>query len=82
MDETSISEKYGEGEMKKISLKELATITAGQGAPKPELFSNEGLPFVRAGCLEELIAGKKESDLELISNDVARELRMNLYPEG
>jgi type I restriction enzyme, S subunit len=68
--------------MKKISLKELATITAGQSAPKPELFSNEGLPFVRAGCLEELIAGKKESDLELISNDVAKELRMNLYPEG
>ncbi len=68
--------------MKIISLKELATVTAGQSAPKPELFSNEGLPFVRAGSLEELIAGKKESDLELISNDVAKKLRLNLYPAG
>ena len=82
MDERCISEEYDEGEMKKTSLKEIATITAGQSAPKPELFSNEGLPFVRAGSLEDLIAGKKESDLELISNDVAKELRMNLYPEG
>ncbi len=68
--------------MKKVPLKELATITAGQSAPKPEMFSNEGLPFVRAGSLEELIAGKKESDLELISIDVAESLRLRLYPAG
>ncbi len=46
------------------------------------MFSNEGLPFVRAGSLEELIAGKKESDLELISIDVAESLRLRLYPAG
>ena len=68
--------------MKKIPLKELATITAGQSAPKPELFSKEGFPFVRAGSLEELIAGKKESDLELISIDIAEALRLRLYPAG
>lgn len=68
--------------MKKVPLSSLATIAAGQGAPKQNEFSAIGTPFVRAGNLEDLIAGKKESNLELVSEEIAQKRKLKLYPKG
>ncbi len=42
--------------MEKVKLGNVAEVQAGQTAPKPDMFNdNQGLPFIRAGHLEELI---------------------------
>jgi len=68
--------------MNKVSLCTVATVSAGQCAPSPHDFSKTGKPFVRAGSLEDLLSGKKETDLELISEDTAKKLGLKLYPKG
>ncbi|MBU0483919.1 MAG: restriction endonuclease subunit S [Proteobacteria bacterium] len=68
--------------MKKTPLSSIATIAGGQGAPKPNEFSDTGTPFVRAGSLEALLSGKKESELELVSKETAQKRSLKLYPAG
>lgn len=69
--------------MQKVKLGDIAQITAGQGAPQGEdKFGNEGLPFVRAGNLADLLNGKNESDLPKIDFSVAKKFRMKEYPQG
>ena len=68
--------------MRKIPISSIADVTAGQGAPKPDEFSDSGIPFVRAGSLEDLLAGKRESDLELVPADTAKKRKLKLYPKG
>ena len=63
-----------------IKLSEFAKVTAGQAAPKE--FSNEGLPFIRAGHLEELLAGSKLESLPKVSNEVAKKKRLKVIPKG
>ncbi|ADU66435.1 restriction modification system DNA specificity domain [Desulfurispirillum indicum S5] len=68
--------------MRKVPISSIADVTAGQGAPKPDEFSDSGIPFVRAGSLEDLLAGKSESDLELVPAQTAKKRKLKLYPKG
>ncbi len=68
--------------MKQTALDQLATVSAGQGAPKDNEFSDSGIPFVRAGSLDGLLSGKSESDLELVSNEIAKLRKLKTYPKG
>ncbi len=60
----------------------LVTVSAGQSAPKDSEFSKSGTPFVRAGSLEALLGGKNEAELELVSDEVAKQRKLKLYPKG
>lgn len=68
--------------MKQTPLSQLAVVSAGQGAPKDNEFSESGTPFVRAGSLEALLSGKNESELELVSTDTANLRKLKTYPKG
>ncbi len=68
--------------MKRTPINFIADVAAGQAAPKPDEFSDSGIPFVRAGSLEDLLAGNSESDLELVSAETAKKRKLKLYPEG
>lgn len=68
--------------MKRTPLSQLASVSAGQGAPKDNEFSEIGVPFVRAGSLEALIAGRNESELELVSAETAKLRKLKTYPKG
>jgi len=68
--------------MKQTPLEQLATVSAGQSAPKDNEFSEAGTPFVRAGSLDGLLSGRKESELELVSDATAKLRKLRLYPKG
>lgn len=68
--------------MKQTPLNQLTIVSAGQAAPKDDEFSDHGLPFVRAGSLDGLLAGKSESDLELVSEETAKLRKLKAYPKG
>lgn len=62
---------------------DVCQVSAGQGAPQGEdNYSDEGIPFVKAGNLVELINGKQESDIQKVSNEVAKTHRLVLYKAG
>lgn len=69
-------------QMKPTPLSQIATVSAGQAAPKDDEFSDHGIPFVRAGSLDSLLTGKAESDLELVSDETAKLRKMKTYPKG
>jgi len=57
-------------------------VTTGQSAPQSEdAFSTTGIPFIRAGSLEPLLAGKAESSLELIDDLSAKKHKLKLFPK-
>lgn len=68
--------------MKPTRLSQLAVVSAGQGAPKDNEFSESGIPFVRAGSLEGLLSGKNESELEHVSPETAKLRKLKTYPKG
>ncbi|MBD2802944.1 restriction endonuclease subunit S [Xenorhabdus sp. M] len=68
--------------MKRTPLSQLASVSAGQGAPKDNEFSGSGVPFVRAGSLKALLSGKSESELELVSPEMAKLRKLKIYPKG
>jgi type I restriction enzyme S subunit len=68
--------------MKRVSLSQLASISAGQSAPKDHDFSDFGTPFVRAGSLDGLLSGKSEADLELVSSETAKRIKLKTYSKG
>ena len=58
-------------EYKKLG--DICQVSAGQGAPQGEdNYSDVGTPFVKAGNLVELINGKQESDIQKVSDEVAK----------
>jgi type I restriction enzyme S subunit len=61
-------------------LGKVVDVSAGQPAPKPTDFSEDGYPFIRAGSLEGLLSGLTEDDCEKIDAQTARRYRMRLYP--
>lgn len=64
-------------------LGEIANISAGQGAPQgAENYSEEGTPFVKAGDLFYLVNGERECDIQKVSEEVAKNHRLKLYPKG
>lgn len=67
---------------KTIALGKVVDVSAGQPAPKPNEFSDQGRPFIRAGSLEGLLSGRSEDECEKIDEPTARKNRLRLYPEG
>ena len=66
-----------------VTLKEIATISAGQNAPQgDEKYYENGMPFVKAGNLQELIDGKSLNDIQKVSYEVAEEYKLKLFKEG
>ena len=65
-----------------VRLSEIAKIKAGNVAPKKDAFTEDGIPFVRAGSLTNLLAGGSLADLEKIDGGTAQKLRLTLFPAG
>ena len=64
-------------------ISDFAEVFAGGGAPQnANDFSEDGIPFLRAGSLPKLLYGAKESDLEKITNEVAKKHRLQLHQKG
>jgi type I restriction enzyme, S subunit len=67
--------------LSKAKIKEFAKVGAGQGAPQRETdFSTEGIPFIRAGSIEELLNGGDEMALPKVNSEIAKEYRLKVYP--
>ena len=68
-------------EIKKLG--DVCIISAGQGAPQGESnYCTNGIPFVKAGNLEDLINGLPESTIQNVSDEVAKKHRLKLYKAG
>ena len=65
-----------------MRLGDIASVKAGNVAPKKGLFSERGIPFVRAGSLSRLLDGESPISLERIDKTTADKLGMHLFPEG
>lgn len=66
--------------MSDVLLGDISIVTTGQSAPQEkDAFSEEGTPFIRAGSLAGLLAGKKEIEFEKISDEKAKEYRLKLF---
>ncbi len=64
-------------------LSELAEIGAGQGAPQGDTnYCDDGVPFVKAGNLQDLTSGSSLDDIQKVSEDVAKAHKLKLYPKG
>lgn len=70
------------GERETVKLSEIAKIKAGNVAPKKDAFTKDGIPFVRAGSLTNLLAGGSPADLEKIDGGTAQKLHLTLFPAG
>lgn len=58
-------------------------VKIGQSAPQDKsAFSDTGMPFVRAGSLEGLLAGESLDSLEQINEDNAQKYKMKIFPKG
>ncbi len=66
--------------LNKSAIRYFAKVSSGQGAPQRETdFSEEGIPFIRAGSLENLLNGKNEDELPKVRQEIAREYKLKLY---
>ena len=64
-------------------LRDIAEIGAGQGAPQGESnYCTDGIPFVKAGNMESLTSGGSLNDILKVSERVARDHKLKLYPKG
>jgi len=63
-----------------VRLGDITKILAGQSAPK--VFSNNGIPFIRAGHLDDLINGVNLDSLPKVSDDVAKKCKLKKIPKG
>ncbi|MBA4336545.1 hypothetical protein C0416_02100 [bacterium] len=70
--------------MKIIKLAKIAQVSAGQGAPQGDNnFGIEGIPFIKAGNLEDLIITNDEyKTCKLVNKTVAQEYKLKLHPKG
>lgn len=67
----------------KKKLREIAIISAGQSAPQGEHnYCDNGIPFIKAGNLIDLLNGKEEVDVQKVCESTARSHRLKLYPAG
>jgi len=66
--------------LSKAPIKDFAKVGAGQGAPQKETdFSSKGIPFIRAGSIEELLNGGDEMNLPKVNSEIAKQYRLKLY---
>ena len=66
-------------------LGDICEISAGQGAPQgADKYCNyiEGIPFIKAGDLCDLISGKPEREIQCVNDYVAKQHKLKLYPAG
>jgi Restriction endonuclease S subunits len=63
-----------------IRLGDLSKVAAGQAAPKA--FTDHGTPFVRAGHLESLVAGKGLRGIPKVDEEIAKSKRLRMLPTG
>lgn len=64
-------------------LGEICEIYAGQGAPQGEdNYCTQGTPFIKAGNLEALTSGESESNIQQVSEDVAKSHKLVKYKKG
>ncbi|MCR5554961.1 MAG: restriction endonuclease subunit S [Bacteroidales bacterium] len=64
-------------------LREVANVTAGQGAPQgDDKYCDNGTPFIKAGNLEDLVNGLSEESVLKVSEEVAKSHKLKLYPIG
>ena len=63
-------------------IKNIAKVTAGNSAPEKEVFSDTGIPFIRAGSLEFLVRGVSINECEKVDKSTANEKRLKLFPKG
>ncbi len=69
--------------MKRVLLKDIALVTAGQSAPQEEsAYGTKGIPFIRAGHLQFLISSCNEDALPKISEENANLSKLKKYPPG
>lgn len=67
----------------KSKLKYVCEISAGQSAPQGnDKYSENGIPFIRAGNLEALTLRGNEGLCQKVSQAVAKEHKLKLYPKG
>lgn len=79
----NLNDKFGFVEIVKELLKNIAVIGAGQGAPQgKENYCDEGIPFIKAGNLQELIEGKNINFIQKVSEEVVRKYKLKKYPKG
>ena len=72
----------GDEKMRQL-LKDFAMIGAGQGAPQGDSnYCDDGIPFVKAGNLQELLEGKPITEIQKVSDEVAKKHKLKLYPKG
>ena len=71
--------------MERVKLGDICEIAAGQGAPQgSENYCSypEGIPFIKAGDLGDLLDGKSELEIQCVSPIIAKEYKLKLYPAG
>lgn len=74
-----MSKKLPEG-WKEYKLRDLAIVSSGQGAPqRDEHYGTDGLPFIKAGSLEELCKLNNEDKLKKINEQVAEEHKLKIF---
>ena len=67
----------------RVKLGEIADVLAGQSAPQgEENYCEDGIPFVRAGNLGELLSGKKIGEIQKVNDEVARRYKLRLFKRG
>jgi type I restriction enzyme, S subunit len=63
-------------------LGDVVEVTAGQGAPQNSTeFADEGVPFIRAGSLEQLLNGGTLDDCKKIPKSTAAAHQLRLFPK-
>lgn len=69
--------------MKEVVLGDVCTVTTGQSAPQADdAFTEMGTPFIRAGSLAGLLAGKSESEFERITEENANKYKLKLFKKN
>lgn len=64
-------------------LGEICDVSAGQGAPQGEdNYCEDGIPFVKAGNVEELLNGLDENNIQKVNEAVAKSHKLKLYRAG
>ena len=64
-------------------LRDIAIISAGQGAPQGDSnYCDNGTPFIKAGNMEHLSSGGSLNEIQKVSETVAKSHKLKLYPKG
>ena len=64
-------------------LRDIAEISSGQGAPQGDsCYCEDGIPFVKAGNMENLVSGGSITAIQKVSQENAKSYKLKLYPKG